>query len=425
MSNTTPKKNFKGFAVIASSDGGIRRVVKDEHGFFDGREAPRSLTAIIDAHNIRRYLSFLNELAAHKAVFEQEINVRFEDAVETYYFTGGVINEDHDLLIVGSQSPSEAGIFYDELMKVNNEQMNIIRSAVKDKSLSERMYEDMSRLNNELVSLQRDLQKKNIELERMNEQKNYFIGIAAHDLRNPLGSVRNLCELLIEGDFGSLNDTQIELLGKVRDSSSFMLSMVEDLLDITRIEAGKLDLKIRSQDLISFARGIIEINRFSAEKKKMEINFKPDTDHLVLEFDPGKIEQVLNNLITNAVKYAGEGSPIDVVIQSAPKSALMPEPEISSDFVLLAVKDRGPGIPEEEQNLLFQPFGRTSVQTSGGEKSIGLGLMICRKIIVGHGGVIWVESAPGMGSSFYFTLPRNRPGSAGENPRRLSGREEM
>ncbi len=411
MSNTMLNKIFKGFAVITSSDGGIRRVVRDEYGFFDGEEAPARLTAIIDAHNIRRYLSFLKELIENKAVFEQEINVQFDDVVETFFFTGGVINEDHDLLIVGSQSPSEAGVFYDELMKVNNEQLNIIRSAVKDKSLSERMYEDMSRLNNELVSLQRDLQKKNIELERMNEQKNYFIGIAAHDLRNPLGSVRNLCELLIDGDFGSLNDMQIELLGKVRDSSSFMLSMVEDLLDITKIEAGKLDLKIRSQDLISFTRGIIEINRFSAEKKKMEINFKADTDRLVLDFDPGKIEQVLNNLITNAIKYAGEGTPIDVVIQSAAESALIPAAAVLPDFVLLAVKDRGPGIPEEEQGRLFQPFGRTSVKTSGGEKSVGLGLMICRKIVVGHGGAIWVESAPGKGSSFYFTLPRSLSGS--------------
>ncbi len=258
---------------------------------------------------------------------------------------------------------------------------------------TEELRRNLVQLNNEFSNLNRELQKKNIELTKLNELKNHFLGMAAHDLRNPLGAIRNLSEFLLEDARDSLSDEYIQFLELIHTSSNFMLSLLDQLLDIARIEAGKLELDFQSTDLISLIKSVVDINKILAEKKKIQIRLEHFETIPYVELDSMKIEQVMHNLLSNAIKFSPEGNLIKVHVF------------LSGEHVTVAVTDKGPGIPEEDIQKLYQPFTKTSVKTPEGEKSTGLGLAIVHKIILGHMGKIWVESKVDQGTTFFFSLP--------------------
>ncbi|EFI35374.1 histidine kinase [Desulfonatronospira thiodismutans ASO3-1] len=258
---------------------------------------------------------------------------------------------------------------------------------------TEELRRNLVQLNNEFSNLNRELQKKNIELTKLNELKNHFLGMAAHDLRNPLGAIRNLSEFLLEEARDSLSDEYIQFLELIHTSSNFMLSLLDQLLDIARIEAGKLELDFQSTDLISLIKSVVDINKILAEKKKIQIRLEHFETIPYVELDSMKIEQVMHNLLSNAIKFSPEGNLIKVHVF------------LSGEHVTVAVTDKGPGIPEEDIQKLYQPFTKTSVKTPEGEKSTGLGLAIVHKIILGHMGKIWVESKVDQGTTFFFSLP--------------------
>lgn len=252
----------------------------------------------------------------------------------------------------------------------------------------------------ELQKLTMELRVKNGELGRLVEQKNRFLGIAAHDLRNPLGVILGYSELLLSGDAGSISDEQAEILSVVNSSVDFMLGLINDLLDISMIEAGALRLDMRRTDLMSIVRKNISMNRVVADKKHIQLVLKEDTKLEPIDLDRRKIEQVLNNLISNAVKFSHPRTVVEVRVVRE-----------GSD-VVISVKDQGVGIPRSEQANLFRPFQKTSARSTAGERSTGLGLAIVRIIVEGHEGRIWVESEVGRGSTFYVALPVHRANRA-------------
>jgi signal transduction histidine kinase len=254
-------------------------------------------------------------------------------------------------------------------------------------------YDELSRLNNELATAQRELAKKNAELARLNDQKNQFLGIAAHDLRNPLDVILTYSRFLLEDAGGKLDPQHIRFINTIRSSSSFMLRLVEDFLDISKIEAGRLDLDFARVDLAALVRRNVELHRVLAEKKKIEIDLEEEGGEVALVLDAAKIEQVLNNLIGNAVKFSPPGSRVFVQVTG------------NGEGAGIAVRDQGPGIPEDELDRLFRPFEKTSVRSTGGEKGAGLGLAIAKSIVHGHRGEIRVESKVGEGAAFHVSLP--------------------
>lgn len=258
---------------------------------------------------------------------------------------------------------------------------------------TEELRRNLIQVNNEFSNLNRELQKKNSELTKLNELKNYFLGMAAHDLRTPLGSIRSLSEFLMDETGDDLSSEHTEFLEIIRSSSNFMLSLLDELLDISRIEAGKLDLDSQPTDIISLIQSCVDINKVLAEKKNIQIQLETSESMPMVELDAMKMEQVMHNLLSNAIKFSSEGTVIRVSVS------------LDADHVRVAVADQGPGIPEEEIQKLFQPFSKISVQAPGGEKSTGLGLAIVKKIVQGHKGNIWVESTVNRGSTFFFTLP--------------------
>ncbi|RME41392.1 MAG: hybrid sensor histidine kinase/response regulator [Caldilineae bacterium] len=252
---------------------------------------------------------------------------------------------------------------------------------------------ELQRANHQLLAMQQELRKKNRELARLNEQKDQLLGMAAHDLRNPLSHIVTVTDIVMEQAGERLSSDERELLGIAKTSSKFMVDLINDLLDVAKIESGKITLNLQPLDLVSLVAQNVNLNRSLAERKEISLEFhQPDVPVWVMA-DPHKINQVLNNLISNAVKFSHPHTRIEVRITA------------SEDQTILAVADQGQGIPEEELGKLFQPFQRTSVRSTAGEASTGLGLAIVKKIVEAHRGNIWVESEVGRGSTFYVSLP--------------------
>jgi signal transduction histidine kinase len=259
------------------------------------------------------------------------------------------------------------------------------------------LRKSMLELNQELNNLTRELQKKNAELKKLNELKNQFLGIAAHDLRNPIGIIMGYSDFLLEELIEELTPDQIVMLETIQNTSEFMLHLLNELLDLSAIESGKLRLEKQKSDISALIRKNITINGVIAAKKNIQIQMQSFESIPDVLFDENKIEQILNNLISNAIKFSLAGTTVRVNLF------------LTGDHVTVAVADQGQGIPPHEIDRLFKPFQVTSVKSTGGEKSTGLGLSIVRNIILGHGGKIWVESKVGVGSTFYFSLPLLRP----------------
>ena len=172
-----------------------------------------------------------------------------------------------------------------------------------------------------------------------------------------------------------------------------MLHLIDDFLDVSSIESGNLRLDRCPLDPRKLLEHNVLLNAVLAQKKNIQVALEIEGALPMLSLDEGKIGQVLNNLISNAVKFSQSGTAVTVHAVA------------EGGGVQIAVRDQGPGIPEGERGKLFQPFGKTSVRSTAGESSTGLGLAIVRKIVEGHGGRIWVESEVGVGSAFLFTLP--------------------
>lgn len=240
-------------------------------------------------------------------------------------------------------------------------------------------------------------EKSNIieQLDQLNQQKNEYLGIVSHDLRNPICAINMLSSYLLQIKKNNLDQDLLEFITKITQLSEYMRVLIEDLLDFSKIEAGKIGLKKDRIDYRSLILRNTRINATLAEEKEIAItNVLPETLPGI-ECDEKKIEQVLNNLVGNAIKY------------SFPKSTVTIEVRVAREEggLLTIIKDSGPGIPGDEIQQVFEPFQRSSVKAMSGERSTGLGLAIAKRIIEAHGGRIGVHSTVGEGSEFYYTLP--------------------
>lgn len=249
-----------------------------------------------------------------------------------------------------------------------------------------------------LNQIQRDeayvaLRSLNEKLEEANAAKNRFLGMASHDLRNPLVTVRGFAEFLRDGVVGPMNPEQVELAGIIYSSSCAMLRMVNELLDVAAIEAGEFKLDPKPHDVAELIGKSVHLAGIEAAKKGTRILFPSRTGAPPAKLDAGKMTQVIDNLLSNAVKYSPPGSTVTVDLSE------------KDGQCVFSVLDQGPGIPDAERGKLFKDFGRLSSVPTGGETSTGLGLAICRKIVEAHHGSIVVDNLPGGGCAFRVVLP--------------------
>lgn len=385
-----------GIVLFCDSKGTVNSILCNELAI-DIKE--NMLLSKIEAEgSVGKVSTFIQEIALKKVVFNYEINVLVNDSIKTLSFTG--ISFLNKFFIIADLSKDRMLKYFEDIMKMNNEHINEIRDVIKDNTAQKKQQEEkehsffneISRLNNELVNANREIIKNSAELKRLNLMKNQLLGMAAHDLRNPLGAISSYSQFLYEDTKDTLNKEQLKFLEIIQHSSKYMKSIVDDLLDISIIESGNLELKYEKADLINVINNVISINRILASRKGIEILFDYEEVPEVT-IDVAKIEQVVNNLISNAVKFSYKNSK---VVVSVFKRGM---------YVLITVKDDGQGIPREEINKLFKPFGITSVKSTMGEKNTGLGLLIARKIVESHSGNIDVTSKTGVGSKFIVSLP--------------------
>lgn len=236
-----------------------------------------------------------------------------------------------------------------------------------------------------------ELEREKEKLAELNKEKNRFLGIAAHDIRNPLSHIKGFSKLLIEGNLSK--EEQKDFLDIIHSSSEELLRLVNDMLDVSAIESGKFSMNKTWGDMTKLIKRRVYLNQAIAEKKgiKIETDLTPVTEAY---FDSDRISQVLDNLLSNAIKFSPKNSSIKVFLKS------------DNINVIVEVKDEGPGIPKNEQAKLFGEFQKLSTKTTSGEKSTGLGLAIVRKIVEVHGGQICLgNSANNKGSNFVFTIP--------------------
>jgi two-component system, sensor histidine kinase and response regulator len=253
---------------------------------------------------------------------------------------------------------------------------------------------ELENANRRLRELHEELEQRNEELVRLNGEKNNFLAMAAHDLRNPLNLIEGYAAFLLGDPAAAFQAEHRDILHTIRSNSAHMVRLISEILDVYRIESGNMQLALEDVDVVQLAARVAHAQQPAAARKSMRIVLSDGGGGMPpVMADPGRIEQVLANLVDNAVKFSAPGAEVRIDVTRRNGS------------VCLAVCDGGPGIPDKEMHRLFTPFGRTSVRATAGEKSTGLGLSIARRIVEQHGGDIWAESEVGTGSTFYFTLP--------------------
>ena len=233
----------------------------------------------------------------------------------------------------------------------------------------------------------------NETLNALNAEKNEFMGIAAHDLKNPLGAIRGFAEMLEEDASDMPTEEVVDTAFKIKKSANLMFDLVSNLLDVNRIEQGKMDLALRPCDLWDIVRQAVEGYRQRALAKQIQLHFEERDRPPMVMADQCQLVQIMDNLVSNAVKYSPSGKNIYVRVQQV-------ESRIRAE-----VKDEGPGITPEDQKRLFGKFARLSARPTAGEHSTGLGLAIVKRLVESMQGKVWCESEPGQGAAFLVELP--------------------
>lgn len=284
-------------------------------------------------------------------------------------------------------------VFKGQKYYVNSDRLQVIDLLLSTYDNAIQKNTELHKAHADLMDIHYQLEQKNIQLEKLNQEKNRFLSIAAHDLRNPLTTIYTAADLITEEIKEKVGAEVKEFLEMIKQSSKFMRGLLEELLDVSVIESGNLVLHLEPVKMDELIRNNVALNRVIAERKHIIVEFEHSQESPVLQLDRKKIEQVLNNLLSNAIKY------------SFPHSKVIIQCRTVNTELIISVTDGGQGIPPGELDRLFKPFSRTSVKATSGETSTGLGLVIVRKIVESHKGRVWVESQVGKGSTFSFSLP--------------------
>jgi signal transduction histidine kinase len=248
------------------------------------------------------------------------------------------------------------------------------------------------RLFKELAASNREILEKSRQIEVASQHKSEFLANMSHELRTPLNAIIGFSEVLSERMFGELNEKQEEYLKDIYASGTHLLSLINDILDLSKIEAGRMELELSDFDLPTAIENALMLVRERAGRRSITLRTVIDERLGQMRGDERKVRQVVLNLLSNAIKFTPEGGRIEV--QAAPKDGL----------VAVSVSDTGVGIAQEDQEAVFEEFRQVGTAAKKVEGT-GLGLTLCRKFVELHGGRIWVKSELGAGSTFTFTLP--------------------
>jgi signal transduction histidine kinase len=255
-------------------------------------------------------------------------------------------------------------------------------------------FADQAAIAIQNVRLFNEIEQKSRELEVASRHKSEFLANMSHELRTPLNAIIGFSEVLLQGLFGDVNEKQREYLADVLGSGQHLLSLINDILDLSKIEAGRMDLELTTFRFRDALDSGLTIVRERAARHAIQLNAVVASDVGTLEADERKVKQILYNLLSNAVKFTPDGGRVDVVVR----------PE--NGDVRVEVRDTGIGVAREDQERIFEEFRQVGRERS--REGTGLGLTLTKRFVELHGGRIWLDSTPGQGSTFTFTLPLRR-----------------
>ena len=318
------------------------------------------------------------------------------------------------------------GAFVPERVEV----VSVLASQAAISLESARLYESLEAANAQLEDYSRnlermveertlELQEKNHELEEANQhvqdatqRKSQFLAGMSHELRTPLNSIIGFSEVLLEKMFGELNDKQEDYVKDVVSSGRHLLSLINDILDLSKVEAGRMELELGVFDLRAVLEGSLVMvrERAVAHTIRLSLDLADEIDTII--GDERKVKQILFNLLSNAVKFTPDAGKVGIQAKKL------------GDAVRIAVWDTGIGIAREDQGRIFEEFQQTRQGLIGKTEGTGLGLALAKKFVDMHDGSIWVESMPGVGSTFTFTLPLEGPGLDARTEAVLEGNME-
>lgn len=277
----------------------------------------------------------------------------------------------------------------------------ILRDITERKLAEDRFRAAQEQYTQKLAETNRELELRSREIERADRLKSEFLASMSHELRTPLHTIIGFSELLGEELEGPLNEKQKRFVRHIHNDSMHLLDLINDILDLSKIEAGRLELRPEPFDLTAVVTESLAAVRTLADAKTLTLETVLDVPTAV-DADRLRVKQILVNLLSNAVKFTPDGGQIRI------------EARIQDEFVAMAVSDTGIGIPREEHQSIFDKFHQVGATAKGVREGTGLGLAITKRLVEEHGGSIQVESEPNRGSRFTFTIPlqgRRRKGT--------------
>jgi signal transduction histidine kinase len=254
-------------------------------------------------------------------------------------------------------------------------------------------------LERKVAERTRDLAVANERLQELDRLKSDFVSNVSHELRTPLTAIKGAVDLVLREVTGPLTEKQTHYLTRVRSNTQHLAGLINDLLDLSKIESGKSEVKRSRVSLAGLVHEVVETLRPVAAEKEIALEAAISAPSILVWVDRDKINQVLTKLIGNAIKFTPAHGTVTI---SASRNA--------NERVLVSVSDTGPGIPPDEKQRIFDKFYQIAQSGEAKPKGTGLGLAICKALVELHGGTIWVESEPSGGSVFYFTLPATMDG---------------
>jgi len=241
--------------------------------------------------------------------------------------------------------------------------------------------------------LQNQLQVQNEQLIKLNQEKNEFLGIAAHDIKNPLTAIQSVAEV-IELDYETMSkNDMVKGAKRISVTTRQLFTLIDNLLDINAIESGKFNISPSRIDIFPTLQSVVMTYTHRAKTKDITVDFQSPEKQYHAFVDENTIVQVLDNLISNAIKYSPPGKPVNIRVTKSEK------------FIRCEIQDEGAGLSESEQQKLFQKFSKLSTKPTGGEHSTGLGLFIVKKLVETMNGKVWCESELGKGTTFFVEFP--------------------
>jgi len=261
-------------------------------------------------------------------------------------------------------------------------------------SRARRIENEVRLQTDELKKLKSELEEKNLSLHELIKVKNELLGMASHDLRNPLTSIKGYSEFLLKKGATLKESTRTDFLKIIHSASGNILGLLNDLLNLSSIESGQLVLNLQSGNLRGLIEERVKLYTHLAMEKNIHFNIIFQETSVVL-FDTPRIEQVLDNLLTNAIKFSPVGGVIEIIMESG------------KGYIRVTITDEGPGIKSENLDDLFKPFKKIESDSTKDEKGTGLGLAIAKKMIELHNGTLTFKPSKNQGASFSFKLPAN------------------